>query len=228
MAEKISLARIKKFGQTFEISIDPDLALKFKNKELTDVREVLQSEQIYSDVHKGLIISPAKLKEIFHTDDALKVAELIISEGEIQLTSEHRAKERGQKWLRLIEMIRRLSVDPRTNLPHPAERIEAALEQAKVHLDEHKPVEEQFDSIVTKLRPILPLKIEQKIMIVEIPTTFVGKSYQIVKNNSKILKEEWKSDGSWRIRMEVPAGFQQEFIDKLNAITHGECIIENE
>ncbi len=228
MSDKMNLARIKKFGKNFEISVDPNLALKFKKGEISDVREVLLSENIYSDAKKALVVSSGELKQIFQTGDPLKVAEIIIKEGEIQLTTEHRSGEREQKRKGLIEKIHKMAVDPKTNLPHPTNRIEAALEEGKIQLDPHKSIEEQFGQIIIKLRPIIPIKIEQKIMVVEIPATYAGKSYQIVKNNSKVLKEEWKSNGNWRIRTEVPAGFQQEFIDKLNSITHGEVIIENE
>jgi len=51
---------------------------------------------------------------------------------------------------------------------------------------------------------------------------------QFIKNNSKLLKEEWFSDGSWKIKMEIPAGFYLEFIEKINSMTHGEIRIQNE
>lgn len=228
MADKITLARLKKFGKNFEISVNPDLALQFKKGELEEIRDVLLAENVYSDAKKGLVISPTELQEIFQTSDPTEVAKLIVKEGEIQLTAEHRAQERGQKKRKLIEMIHKQAIDPNTNLPHPANRIEAAMDEARITVDEHKTAEEQFDDVIVKLRPIIPIKIEQKIMILEIPSVSAGKCYQFVKNNSKVLKEEWKSDGNWRIKIELPAGFQQEMIDKLNSITRGELIVENE
>jgi len=228
MADKISLARLKKFGKTFEISVDPDLALQYKKGELEDIREVLHSEEVFSDAKKGLIISTNELKEAFNTDNPVEAAKIIIKDGEIQLTSDHRSKEKEQKKKKLVEMIRQQAIDPKTELPHTPTRIEAAIDEAKISIDEHKTAEEQFEEVISKLRIILPLKIEQKKMVMEIPAEHTGKCYQWVKNNSKVLKEEWKSDGSWRINVEVPAGLQQELIDKLQAMTHGNLSIENE
>jgi len=225
MAEKLNLARIKKFGENFEISVDPDLALKFKQGEIRDVRECLQSEQIYSDANKALVIPSAKLQEIFKTDDPLKVAEIIIKEGEIQLTSDHRAKEREQKLNKLIHLISKQAIDPQSGLPHPPNRIEAALEEGKIRLDDNKSVEEQFDDIVAKLRPIIPLKIEQRILNVVIPASFVGKANNLIRSN-KVLGEDWRTDGSWAVKVEIPAGYQEEFIDKLNSITSGQVVVE--
>ena len=226
MADKLSLARIKKFGQTFEISIDPEAALKFKNGDINNIREVLHSEQIFLDAKKGEIAPSNKLQEVFKTDDPLKVAEIIIKEGEIHTTSEHRSKEREQKLNQLIGMIHRMGINPTNNLPHPANRIEAALEEAKFRLDEHKSAEDQLEDALSKIRPIIPIKIEQRILVLTIPGAHVGKANGLVRGNCKILNEDWRQDGSWAVKVEIPAGFQEELMDKLNGITHGEVQVE--
>lgn len=226
MSDKLNLARIKKFGKNFEISVDSDAALKYKKGEINDLMEVLLADNIFTDAKKGLVASASELEQAFKTADTQKVAHVIIKEGEIQLTSEHRSKEKEQKLRKLVEMIHKQAVDSKTGLPHPAARIEAALEEGKVRLDDHKTVEEQFDEIVSKLRAILPLKIEQKQVTVTIPSAYAGKAYNIVSSNSKVLKENWNSDGSWTAVVSVPAGFYPEFLEKLNSLTHGEVMVE--
>ncbi len=226
MSEKLSLARIKKFGQTFEISIDQDKAVAFKEGSLTDVREALQSDDIYTDAKKGLRATSENLAKAFQTTDPLKIAEIILKQGEIQVSAEHRAAEREQRRKQLIQLIHKQVVDPKTGLPHPVTRIEAALEEGKIHLDDHKSVEEQFDNIISKLRPIIPISIERKKLAVTIPSTYTGKAYAAVKSIAPIIKEEWKSDGSWFVLIEIPAGLAPEVIDKLNSLTQGEVMIE--
>lgn len=224
--QKLNLARIKKFGHNFEISVEPDSAIKYKKGELTDLREVLLAENIFTDAKKGLIAPQDLLIEAFKTTQMEKIADLILKEGEIQATSEHRSQEREQLLKKLIHLINRNTVNPTTGLPHPPTRIEAALEQGKIHPDYNKTVEEQFEDIVDKLRPIIPLKVEQKEIVVIVPSQHSGRLYQFVKDNSKMLKEEWLNNGDWKVKVEVPAGFQQEFIDKLNSLSHGEMIVE--
>ena len=224
---KLNLARIKKFGQTFEINIDPDAALKYKSGEISDLREVLLADNIFSDAKKGMAAPESELQKVFHTSDTNKIADIILKEGEIQATSEHRSEEREKRLKKLITMIHAQAIDSKTGLPHPATRIQAALEEAKVHLDDHKTVEEQFDDVIAKLRPIIPIKIEQKQVNIIIPATYAGKSYQIVNSNSKILSDNWNSDGSWTVKVEIPAGLYPEFLDKLNSLTHGEVVVKN-
>ncbi len=226
MSDKINVARIKKAGNTFEINIDPDKALAYKKGELSDVNEVLLADDIFADVKKAEVASDAELQAAFETTDTATIADIILKKGEIQLTSEHRAEEREQRKRKLIHLIHIQAVDPKTNLPHPPARIEAALEQAKVHIEDHKTVEEQFDGIVRKLRPIIPIKIEQKELTVIIPSTYSGKSYNVLHSNAKVLSESWLTDGSLQAKVELPAGLVQDFIDKLNSLTHGQVRVE--
>lgn len=224
-AGKVTVARLKRFGRTFEISVDPDKALDYKAGKSADLRDVLLAEGIFSDIKKGLRASQQDLQTAFKTTNREAIADLIVKQGEIQLTAGHRAEEREQKRKKLIYLIQKQAVDGRTGLPIPPERIEAAFEQGKIHLDDYKTVEEQFEAIISKLRPILPIKIEQKKLILTIPAPYAGKSYQVVKSNSSILKENWNTDGSWTATVEIPAGLKIEFIEKLNALTQGKVVV---
>ena len=223
---KLNLARIKKFGNTFEIPINPDAALKYKNGEISELREVLLADGIFSDAKKGLHHTDNELNKAFQTTDTNKIAHIILTEGEIQLTADHRAVEKEQRLRKLVTMIHRQAIDPNTKLPHPATRIEAALEEAKFHLNDNKSVEEQFDEAISKLRPIIPISIEMRKVEVIIPAQYAGKAYGVVSSNSKMLGDTWNADGSWTVKVELPAGMYPEFLDKLNSLTHGEVVVK--
>ncbi|MBI2112298.1 ribosome assembly factor SBDS [Candidatus Woesearchaeota archaeon] len=224
MSDKISIARLKKFGKTFELSVDPEAALKYK-KGGAELHDVLMASHIFTNAKRGEMPTEVELQQVFKTTDVEKIADLILKEGEIQLTSEHRAIEREQKKKKLINMIRTLAVDPKNNLPIPPERIELALEEGKIHLNDNKTVEEQFDDIIKRLRPILALKIEQKRLSIEIPSKYAGKAQGQMRKYS-IIREEWLPTGAWKVTIESPAGLVPEIIDQLNALTHGEVVVE--
>ncbi|MBT4539780.1 ribosome assembly factor SBDS [Candidatus Woesearchaeota archaeon] len=226
MSEKLNLARIKKFGKTFELSINPDAALKFKSGEITDLREVVLADHIFVDARKGQLASTAEMEEVFQTAEFDKVAKVILTQGEIQATAEHRAEERQQRRKQLIQMIHTQAVDPQTKIPHPATRIEAALEEAKFSLVDHKSVEEQFEDAVHKLRPIIPISIQKAKLSVTVPASHTGKLYGYLKNAGKVLSESWENNGDLKCQIELPAGLQQDVIDKLNAETHGTVHID--
>jgi len=217
----VNLAKLKLHGYEFEIVIDPDLAMKYKNGQLDDVRTVLKSEQVFHDAKKGDVASENIMKQAFNTDNTLEVAKKILNDGEIQLTSEYREKFRANLTKQIIDIIHRNSVDPSGN-PHPITRIENALKEAKVHVDEHKKAEDQVQDIVKKLRPILPLKFEVKEVEIHLKAEHAAKLYGTVQKFGKLIKDEWLNDGSWLGVLEIPGGLETDLYDQLNNATKGE------
>ena len=217
----LNLSRIKKSGENFEIAIDPDLAIKLKKGEDISISEVMKSEHIFSDAKKGLLASEDKLKELFGTSNPLEVGKQIITKGEIQLTSEYRNKILENKKKKIVNTIHKNAHDPSTGLPHPITRIENAMEEAKIKIDEYKSSKEQIDDIIKKLRPIIPISMELKEISLKVPAEFTGKSYSVIQELTKIKNENWNSDGSLTVIVEVTAAIQQNLFDKLNSITHG-------
>ncbi|MEM3154355.1 MAG: ribosome assembly factor SBDS [Candidatus Woesearchaeota archaeon] len=223
MSETLNLARLKKGTDVFEIVINPEQAVYFRHHLETNVREALAYPKIYSDAKKGLLASEQRMQAIFGTTDPLEIAKQIIIKGDIQITAEYRKQLLEQKRKRIIDIIRRQGVDPRTNSPHPLTRIEAALAEAKVRIDEFKTPELQVPEILKALRPIIPIKLVMKEIEVVVPAQYAPKAYPFIKSFGKIIKEHWKSDGSWNGKIEIPGGLETEFYDKLNSITRGQA-----
>ena len=222
----INVARLRVGGEKFEVVIHPDTAIEFKNGGPVDIRDVLVSEKIFTDAHKGMHASEKEMKARFDTSDALEVAKIILAKGEIQLTAEHREKLREEKRKRIINIIHRNSIDPRTNLPHPPLRIENAMEEAKVRINEFKKAEDQIQEIVKALMPIMPIRFETRELEVIIPPEYAAKNYSLAKNYGRVLREAWNNDGSLSINLELPAGMQQDFYDAINKATHGNVQIK--
>jgi ribosome maturation protein SDO1 len=139
----------------------------------------------------------------------------------LQLTTEQRKKMTESRRRQIITFISRYSIDPKTNLPHPPTRIEQAMEQIHYPIDPFKETEEQAKDIIKLLRPILPLKIEQIRVNVNIPPQYASKAYGSVKGFGTITKEEWRADGSWFAVVEMPAGLYGPFLEKLGELTRG-------
>ena len=223
----LNLARLRKGGHNFEIVIDPDKAFSFiRGEGNITISEILEAPNIFSDAKKGELASEHLLEEIFNTKDPEKIAEIILREGEIQLTVEHQRKLLEEKRRRIIELIHRNTCDPRTGLPHPIVRIENALEEAKVRIDPAKKEEEQLSAIVEKLKPIIPIKIAKKVYEVIIPAQYAARSYGEIKKFGVLKKDEWANDGSWHGIIEVPAGVSLEMIDAINSLAKGSAEVK--
>ena len=219
--DKAVVARLKTHGDKYEILVDCDLALSFRQGKNVDIMDIVASQKIFSEAKRGVVASAHKMQEIFGTEDPLEIAKIILKKGDIQVTAEHKHKEADEKRKQILAYIHRNGVDPRTHVPHPPQRIELAFEEAKIHIDERKEALAQIPDIIKKLQPILPIKFERKQLSLRIPGQYAAKTYGAVKSMAMIMKEEWLDDGSWKAVVEIPAGMQTELFDKLNAMTHG-------
>ena len=217
----INVARIRKGGKNFEVVIDADQAVAFRNGARIQIHDIVKSQEIFIDAKKGELAQHSLFKELFGTEDPIEVARQILMEGEIQLTAEYRQKLRDAKLRQILSIIHRNGVDPRTNLPHPMTRLENALEQVHLKIDEFRSAEDQVKDVLEKLRPVLPVKFAVVELSLTIPAAQAAKSYTTVKSFSTILKEDWRTDGSWAALVELPAGLQDEMLDELNKVTHG-------
>jgi ribosome maturation protein SDO1 len=221
MSDKYTVARMTKDNEHFEVLVKPQKALDYRMGKTMGMTEVLVAETIFSDANKGTKASEENLRKAFGTTDALKIAEAILTNGTLQLTTEQRRKMTEDKRKQIIDFIARQSVDPKTNLPHPPTRIENAMEQIRYSIDPFRPVEEQAKEIIKALRIILPLKMEQISLGVSIPAAYSAKAYGSIKGFGTIRREEWHADGSWYGVLEMPAGSYAPFLDKLGEVTKG-------
>ncbi len=210
------VARIKVKGKHYEIQVDLDEALKVKAGK-GDILSALDSPSIYSNLSKGHVASQADLTASFGTADVYEIARKIIVSGEVQKTQDFRDAERDAKVKQVISLIIRNAVD-QNGRPYTEERIKRAMEEAHAHVDNRSP-EQQLSDIVEKLQKVLPIRIETKRIQLVIPARFTGQVYGMLKDNKE--SEEWLSNGDLKAIVNVPAGLQLDFYDKLNSVTHG-------
>ncbi|AAL64029.1 ribosome assembly factor SBDS [Pyrobaculum aerophilum] len=225
MTKKVAVAKLDKGGEHFEILIDPDAALELKMGKPLGIDKVLVHEEIYKDAKKGLRASEQALKKVFGTTDVRKIAEIIIKEGEIPLTAEQRRKLIEDKKRQIVEWISRNCIDVRTKTPVPPQRVENALEQARVSIDPFKSVEEQVQEVLKEIQRIIPIKVATARVALAVSSTYAQRVKGLVAKMAKIVNERYKSDGSWEALLELPAGLQDVLIARVNDVTHGDADI---
>lgn len=215
------VARISKDGVRFEILVDSDLALEFRKGKDISIENVLAVREVFKDAGSGDRASEDELQKGFRTTDIWKIAGDVIRNGDVQITTEHRRKLVEEKKKQIADTISRQGIDPKTNLPHPPQRILNAMEEAKVHVDPLKRSSGQIEAVLEKIEPILAISMERVEVELRIPLQFAGKASSAVRAIVPVKKEEWKSD-SWVAVIEIPAGLQSEVYSKLNELTSGQ------
>lgn len=227
--DKAVVARLNRHQTHFEILVDPEgaqtIAERLRrpdgNVQPDEIRGVLAVDQVFTHWSDGKKASREDLMKGFETDEFVRIATRILLEGEIQLTAEQRKKMADAKMKRILETIMRNAWNPQTKTPHPRDRIERALEEAKFRVDPLKHVEEQVTEAMAKLRPLIPIAFDRVKIAIRIPAEHAGHSYGAIRAMGELQKEEWQKDGSLITVIEIPAGTQGEVYDRLNSMTHG-------
>ncbi len=223
--EDAVIARYEKAGEKFEILVDSHLAMEFKHGKAVDFGDLIAIDSVFKDAHKGEVKADEGLKKVFGTVEFAPIAKKILLEGEIQLTTVQRREIAENKRKELITYISRNGMNPQTGAPHPAARIETALEEMKFNIDINRPLQDQIQEALKGLKRLLPISMEKLRLAVKIPAQFAGKASPIL-HKYELKKEEWQNDGSVIAMLEIPAGVKQDLLNELNNLTRGEIDVK--
>lgn len=222
----VNLLRYKSHGESFEVAVDPDKAVSFREGDSIDIDEIVNSEEIFEDMKKGLIAKTEKLQKVFETSNMEKIVSIMLEKGELQFTQKYRAALRELKYNKIVNIIHRNAIDPKTGLPHPENRIIAAMDEAKVKIDDMKKPQDQVNDIVNKLRPIIPISIEKIKLNIHVPAEHSSRLYGKISGFGKTSNEQWLNDGGLSLMVEIPAGLHGEVVSQLANESHGSVIIK--
>ena len=209
------IAKYEYCGEHFEILVDPDLAAEFRNPDGQDVaiEDLLAVEEIFKDSKKGDKASEEAMLKIFETTDPIEVSKVILEKRQMQ----------EDKRRLVINKISREAINPQSGLPHPAQRIENAVNEAKVKFDPFVSVDQQVQTALKAIKPLIPIRFEKVKVAVRLPGSSAGGAYSAIHHFGEILNEEWQQDGSWIGIVEMPGGLQDDFAAKMAEISSGEA-----
>jgi len=224
---KFTVVRLSVSGEKFEIFVDPDHALRYKKGETHEYEKAIAFDEIYIDANKGIRIPDEKLKKYLKTDNIQEALKIILDKGELLLNTQQRKQKIEEKRKQIITIISGNYVDPKTKIPHPPQRIEQALLEARVSIDPIKDTEGQVKGIIEELRKVIPMKSEVSKLKIIIPAQYAPQSIGILKKFGTTESEEWQNDGSLSTIIVLSPGSKITLIEKLNSLTKGNIIADS-
>ena len=208
------VARLEKGGKRYEILVDPELVESFKSDPTSvPLDELLATDEVWHDARSGERPTEDKLISTFGTIELLDCVTTFLAKGSIQLTTVQRRQMISDKRQQIITEISRTAIDPRSKAPHPATRIELALDELRWNPDPFLSVERQIKDAVDVLRPVIPLSFET----IKLAFRVSGSAYGGVQREvrSDVIKEQWLENGDWAFVVEIPAGMKGEYLSKV-------------
>ena len=219
--EDAVIARLESGGHRFEILIDPNEAQSYKEGDEIDWEDSIAVDGVWTDSAKGERSPENILDKFFGSSDLIEIYKKILTEGNIQLTSEQKKEMIDNKRKQILSHIVANAMNPQTGGAHPPQRIENAIVEAKYNFDPVRSVEKQVEDIVRKIRPLIPISFEKVKAAVKIPAIHVGKCYGQISGLGTIENEEYQSDGSWIGIVKMSAASYNELENLLGAVTKG-------
>jgi ribosome maturation protein SDO1 len=216
------VARFDSEGHHFEVLIDPDMAQVMRDGEEVDISKLLAADGVWKDARKGDRASEEIILKVFETTELEEVVTKIVMNGDIQLTTDQRRRMTEEKRKQIITYIARHAINPQLKAPHPPQRIENAMNEARISVDPFKAVEAQVKDVLSAIKPLIPIRLEKTTIAVKLSADNYGKVYKDIVDFGVIKKEEWTGLGDWIGLVEIPAGMQGDFFDRLNSKTHGD------
>lgn len=216
-----TLVRYNYHGKRFELVVDPERAWLLRQGEDVQIEDIVERYIFFENFSKGLKANNDELQEIFGTENDKEIAKQMILKGELQLTQEQRKQFLAEKRAEIIDYLVIHAVNPKTKAPHPASRIEKAMDDAGVRIDRKEPAADQALRIIKEIQNILPIQIESASIEFIVPAKDTGKMYGFLKSSGDVIKEDWSNDGSLSIIVKVPAGKVAILLEKVSDESKG-------
>ncbi len=221
-----SIVRYQTHGRRFEMLVDPEKAWLFLQGEEIDPDDIFEAYQVYENISRGVRSPQDDLDLVFGELEERAIATKILSEGNLQLTEEQRREIFKEKREEIVDFIATHCINPRDNVPIPKDRLEKAILDLGVNIKYKEDVRTQAMDIIKALKPVMPIRFESVILAIKVPATYTGPVYGLFHNYGQIEAEEWQSDGSLVIKLQLPSGLQADFLEELTSKTKGKSQVK--
>lgn len=216
------LVRYKKGKQSFEIITKPNSVRLYKEGKLS-WNKVLVADAIFINSKKGNIAKSSDLVKAFNTDDVDKCAQMIIKDGEAQVSATERKEDMKKHRQAIIGYLHNNYLDDK-GLPHPTIRLESVLNEVKVRIDPSRPVQKQSEEIIKKMQGKLIFKKGVVDYTLILKHAYAKKCTGIIYKYCGDPKDSWNEVGcTWKLQI-APREFDA-FMNDLNKITQGDYVL---
>lgn len=173
----VAYVRLNKGGKRFEIACYRNKVINYRNKVETDLDEVLQIDNVFTNVSKGMIASKQDLLDVFGNADQKAVCKEILDHGELQVSEQERQALQESMFRDVASIVTEKAVNPTNNRPYTISMIQNAMRQIHFSVNLSKSAKQQALEVIRKLKDVMPIARAQMQLRVICPLT----DYAVVK-----------------------------------------------
>jgi ribosome maturation protein SDO1 len=153
----VAIVRLKKKGKHFEIACYRNKVVSWRNKVETDLDEVLQIDNIFTNVSKGMLANSKDIVNCFDTDDNKLVIKEILEKGELQVTDQERQAMQDSMFKDVAAIVAEKCMNPENNRAYTVSMIQSAMKQIHYGVNLTKSAKSQALDTIKKLKAVMPL-----------------------------------------------------------------------
>ncbi|GAH45198.1 unnamed protein product [marine sediment metagenome] len=221
-----SIVRYEKHGRRYELLVNPEPAWLFIQGEEVEIDDIFEVYIVYENISRGVKSTQDDLGVAFEGLTERETAIKILKEGKLQLTIGQRNEILKDKRIEIVDFIHIHCINPRENAPIPKDRIENAILDLGVNISYKDDVKSQALEVIDLLKPIMPIRLESVKLAVKIPPSYTGSLYGFLISAGNLVQEEWLSDGSLAIVVNIPSGTQADFLEQITSRTKGKAQVK--
>lgn len=188
--------------------------------------EVLQTNQVFTNVSKGAVAKKEDLMKAFGKDDHTEICKEILAKGELQVSDKERHTQLESLFKDIATNVADKCVNPETKRPYPVTMIEKAMKDAHFSVKPNRNAKQQALDVIKLLKETMPLeRARMRLKIV-----FSGKEARklkekVVKLAGGVEQEDWEGANVTLICV-IDPGLYRQMDEIVRSETKGQGTLE--
>jgi ribosome maturation protein SDO1 len=202
----VAIVRMKRRGKRFEIACYKNKVVSWREGNEGDIDEVLQTDQIFTNVSKGILANKKDLQAAFKMDDMSKILLEILKNGELQVSEKERQHQAGNVFNEIAVIVANSCVDPATKRPFSVGIIERAMRDT-LHFAvvPSRSAKVQAQAVIKQLGEHMSISRAQMRLRISVPNSVARATKEKLKDDvQKWEEEDW--DGVFQATVLIDPG----------------------
>eukprot|EP00347_Sterkiella_histriomuscorum_P002246 403368911 len=153
----VAVIRLKKGGKKFEIACYKNKAVNWRNKQESNLSEVLQIDQIFTNVSKGEVAKQKDLQAVFGKMTQDEIVIEILNKGELQVSELERDEHLDSLKKEIANIIAQKCVNTSDGKQFPVSIIMKAMNEANVKINPKDNAKKQALTFIPDLKNVIPI-----------------------------------------------------------------------
>ena len=231
----VSIVRLKIGKGRYEIACYPNKVQDYREKKEKDIKEVLQTREIFKNAIKGDIVPKKELQEVFPNMEQEQILKLILEKGEIQTGEKERITGTSNLKNDIANIIVEKTYNKETGLPFPHDIIIKVLEEIQFIIHDKDNAKKQALKAIKDIQNKNILPLERKLMQLYITIKSkekIGNYEEFNKNfleflnqiECQIIEQDIKNIDSFYIKCNMKPNFYRDLLNKYDTYLNFEVV----